>query len=1005
MKTSRGRRFVLLTAVASVLPGSGLGAESTSTLRRVSELIAGWQSALNERASGGSAEDLVREVTAFEARASRLAPAEAAEQWLKLVDAFLALDPAARMQLRGGGGEPLSFRAVLAVMPPVAAWPELAAAIRRRPVSTPKPAAAELGLRLLAARLTDDAQALTETREPLAKTFPGAADERPERRLWHASAADAEAPGAIVAEFTRQVEVREQGNNAALNFMLAVPDLVTLAGREEARRLLERVVVLPVAMLQVGEGRETGVLARDVALERIADLKVPRWELAARPGSSALFEALLKRFGAPSEAQAGRGLPFHDGSGGGFAEARGYYLIDLVLAGRTDDAMRVAVEVKSETAQAESWMSGAFEALERTGRDVEVAEFFHALLAQRPELPFWDRYVTVAARAGRSAEALALLQKAAATTTLTAEQRAGIARHLAGALLAADRVDEGVAELRRAVAAKVEPQRAGEFSFESFHMLQRTEQLAALGALLQQPAWVDEAVAGMRRRMETDVTQNAAMLPGFAHTLAERGRFAEAIELLDLALRKTAQLTRGDERYSVTHLQPPLLGALAHVYHLAGRSEDVLTLLNEAPYWNSKDVAGVTSLPSGVRGKQPTNLAFITASALAKTGRMAEAREVLDFALRRDGGFDPAYALLLELGGAETEAKLDALARRDRFEERPLIWKAEWLRRAGRLEEAEALARAAIAIDPSDGEQPHGDRMRVYGVLAEIRAARGDAAQAEFFRGVVRAIRLAEEADRLHQAGLLSRAIALYRQALTHFSDAYCIQSRLAVQLNELGRFAEAEEHYRKAYELMPESFGRVESHCFGCERAFGPERAQSVAERVFASLVQKTPQKPQVHYLLGYLRMEQGRANEALPLFRRAAELDPDYLSAWKKIGELGAQMRLPTADREAAALNLLRLDPLRRHSHAMLGEVRDLRALFTRIEAVRAAFPAEPATVYPLRASREKLERDAKGSPVSWSAYSMHSDESGKPVSASNVVRQHGFFTSLAEVVDAVH
>ena len=64
-------------------------------------------------------------------------------------------------------------------------------------------------------------------------------------------------------------------------------------------------------------------------------------------------------------------------------------------------------------------------------------------------------------------------------------------------------------------------------------------------------------------------------------------------------------------------------------------------------------------------------------------------------------------------------------------------------------------------------------------MLAEIRAARGDQEQAEFFRNVVQAIRRSEQADRIYAAGLLSEGIEKYQEALTFFADAYCIQSRL----------------------------------------------------------------------------------------------------------------------------------------------------------------------------------------------------------------------------------
>ena len=58
------------------------------------------------------------------------------------------------------------------------------------------------------------------------------------------------------------------------------------------------------------------------------------------------------------------------------------------------------------------------------------------------------------------------------------------------------------------------------------------------------------------------------------------------------------------------------------------------------------------------------------------------------------------------------------------------------------------------------------------------------------------------------------------RKCSADFADAYCIQSRLALRYSELGDYVKAEQHYQRAFELMPDSFGRIESHCFGCEGA-----------------------------------------------------------------------------------------------------------------------------------------------------------------------------------------
>ena len=86
----------------------------------------------------------------------------------------------------------------------------------------------------------------------------------------------------------------------------------------------------------------------------------------------------------------------------------------------------------------------------------------------------------------------------------------------------------------------------------------------------------------------------------------------------------------------------------------------------------------------------------------------------------------------------------------------------------------------------------------------------------------------------------------------------------------------------------MPASFGRVESHCFGCESVFEGSQPQSIAESVFETLAKKDPGNPRVHYLQGYLFEEEGRYAAALPAFRAAVQIDGDYLNAWRHMNQL---------------------------------------------------------------------------------------------------------------------
>ncbi len=73
-----------------------------------------------------------------------------------------------------------------------------------------------------------------------------------------------------------------------------------------------------------------------------------------------------------------------------------------------------------------------------------------------------------------------------------------------------------------------------------------------------------------------------------------------------------------------------------------------------------------------------------------------------------------------------------------------MIWLASYHLKKGQVEEAEATIKKAISIDPSDGEQGKGDRMRAYAVLTQILEAKKDP-QAEKFRGAIQAIRLARK--------------------------------------------------------------------------------------------------------------------------------------------------------------------------------------------------------------------------------------------------------------------
>ena len=209
--------------------------------------------------------------------------------------------------------------------------------------------------------------------------------------------------------------------------------------------------------------------------------------------------------------------------------------------------------------------------------------------------------------------------------------------------------------------------------------------------------------------------------------------------------------------------------------------------------------------------------------------------------------------------------------------------------------------------------------------------------------------------------------------------------------LSELGQHELAAQHYEKAFELMPDSFGRVESHCFGCEHVFAGEKSQGVAEQVFTTMLAARPDKPQLHYLMGYLRNEQERPTEAAEHFRRAVELDPLYLNAWDKLANLESKLRFTPTQRDELLLKLLELDPARHHTSPDLTRVTDLVRLWKALAESGRIVAALPVAgpLWELKASAAQLaKKGAEARP--W-------EVSGREKDFAAVMLEHRFLEAL--------
>ncbi len=811
-----------------------------------------------------------------------------------------------------------------------------------------------------------------------------------------------------------------------INPAFKYPDLVPLVGPEKAEAFLRRALVKSKAQLNIDAGTATDKLAQKLALELISELKTPQWSLVNSLESVDLYEAMEKRFAKPETNEPPAAVsdmpsvPLPTDAFGDYEKksARIYYLLGLIAHERTADAVVVARQFEKENDA--YFPNEVVRQMERAGFVGQLNGFFHELLQQNPDLPFWEEYVQVAAHAGQTAEMVKLVQTAISKPGLSKGQRLHLQQLLYQALLANDEVEAGVTELRRLMQTN-EPAPASSGRYERENRGDLALTLARIGHLLNRPEWLEEGIAAANAAVQKPDEQDyspwgnttALSLAMFLDDL-NRGPEAEAVlatALSNVVSQKANSRMNGYEERSTPATR--ILMALARLYHCAGRDADVLKLFDDAPYWGGKDLADLRPRDADLEELVPSYsyqhvivpVGYYAAAALAKTGRTAEARKLLDPLFDQSPGCDRLYELLLSLDDENAPAELDALFARDQFEERPLIWKAHWLRTHQRLAEAEQAARQAIAIDPTDGEEGPGDRIRAYAELAEIRATRGDTNEAATLRGVVQSVHQAELADQFHAAGLLKRAVAMYQDSLNRFADAYCIHARLAVQLSDMGLHQQAEEHYRRAYELMPDQFGRMESYCFGCERAFDGERAQGIAEKVFTELAQKTPDKPQVHYLLGYLREEEGRYPEALTNYRVAVKLDPDYLNAWVKIKGISSHVFQSAPERDAVVFNLLRLDPLGRHTHPSFENVSDLAVLWRNVATATGKCPAKPESLYPLPASKAQVEKQAAQASEQdrdmETEYRFRSHELEESITPGKAIGQNGFVRAAQELL----
>lgn len=769
-----------------------------------------------------------------------------------------------------------------------------------------------------------------------------------------------------------------------------IPDLSGLSEPEVKSLILEALSISGLE-LEISPENPSKALVRQIILENIDKVTRPLWQLVNSDQDVLLFEALDKKFPeAANEPQ--QDLPFgmdqsnyqiSEYSGGGDKDyqrsrARHYYLTGLLGTGRIEEAIEVAGKLPDS-----SLTFAMFSTLDRQMPDSLTADvllkFEQEILRKKPAVDLWSALVRHASLVGASAEQ---------------EIRSFIEKHLASQpgftpanfkpgkayielLLAIDEIDPAIEQIRAFLTAEdANPENRKLLAREQHELAVK---LALLGRSLKRVELIKESVTAVLKAIPlSDLWGNhrGREFEKYLAVLAQNGLGAQAVEIIKAVISISAEQVgrAGLSEAAKASLQfDDLLIRLALVYYLSGEYEQVLELAKTAPWWGVSDIAekltGYKDFAYSHNDypEADVNVAFpcMLARALISSGRKSDASMLLKAYLLENSFDDLAYRLLVEVEGSAVLKWLETLYELDRFEERPLIWKARILLDEGKLPEAEEAIRLALKIDPTDGEQKAGDRVLGYKVLADILRARGKNDDAKFFDEVVASVRLAEEGDRISWLGMRKRSLEIYERASNLFIDAYCIQWRLAEKLYASGRRAEAEKHYEIAFERMPEQFGRMASLCFGCEGVFNRKLSKTVAQRILERLANAEKPKPQVFFLLGLLKEAQDLDLEAYRAFKRAVEMDPDYLDAWKKLADISRQIFLPASQVDELNLKLLELDPMqRRFSFNPRGFVSYAR-IWQVFEKARASAQDFPQSLFPFEAAAARIDRVEKQVP----------------------------------------
>ena len=201
---------------------------------------------------------------------------------------------------------------------------------------------------------------------------------------------------------------------------------------------------------------------------------------------------------------------------------------------------------------------------------------------------------------------------------------------------------------------------------------------------------------------------------------------------------------------------------------------------------------------------------------------------------------------------------------------------------AGRFQEAEAIYRKVLAVEPN-----HPDALHLLGMIA--MPSGNYALVAELIgKAIVANPRVPAYHNNLGVAlkelGRLEEAVAAYRQALSLNPDYAEAYNNLGNALSGLGRREDAVEAYNKTLALRPD-YAEAHNNLGNALKELGltEEAAASYGRALVIA-----PNYVAAYSNLGVALKEQGKLEEAVAAYRQALAIAPDYAEALYNLCEL---------------------------------------------------------------------------------------------------------------------